>query len=208
VIDVPQVKVIFPSARALLSSVNSDNGRIALFAAVPPSFNMGTTLDLMIRIAGHNQDYRLIGKVTRVIPTRTDEFMTPGLMVNFDAAEKVKAAQMVAALQGRALSQGTARVPRKQVHAGCWIRVGGERTFAWVKDISLSGMFVASDRLGRVLPGTLIELEITPGVFGVGGQRLKATVIWVGHKGDHVGAGAKFLEPPNRVAPAINQLAA
>ncbi|MCI0570989.1 MAG: PilZ domain-containing protein [Myxococcaceae bacterium] len=201
---VRRLPVHFPSKRHLLSAARADGPSLSLLVSTAEWHAEGTPVQLDVSLGDCQARYALAGAVAFVPPAAWQR-NGHQLAVRFQGMDKRQAAEMVAYCAGRPLEMGTSHRQRISTSVRCHVRTESKRLAAEVMDLSLTGAFVAMPPGSRLRVGDSVQLVLQPGLFGLGGTRLEARVLWFGEKNGTRGFGVRFLGDQLRISPALRK---
>ncbi len=192
--DVRRISVQYPSRRTFLTASRAEGSSLTLFVPTVEEVRPGELVHLDIQVGSLERRFELIGRAGTPSSVRMGLVREQGFGFSIEGAFKREAAALIALCAGRTPSLGTAACHRYPADIRCTVREGSRRLRARISDLSAGGMFVATQTPGKLAPGTMVEVTFEPRLFGLGGTRVDAKVVWRGQKRGLSGFGARFAE--------------
>ncbi|MGA9520783.1 MAG: PilZ domain-containing protein [Myxococcaceae bacterium] len=192
--EVRSISVQYPSRRTFLTASRAEGSSLMLFVPTAEEVRPGELVRLEIQVGSFDRRFELVGRAGSPTAVRMGLVREPGFGFSIEGAFKRDAAEMIALCAGRTPSLGTAACQRYAADIRCTVQDGSRRLLARVSDLSAGGMFVATQTPGKLAPGTMVEVTFEPRLFGLGGTRVDAKVVWRGKKRGLSGFGARFIE--------------
>jgi len=202
---VRSISVQYPSRRILLSCARAEGSHLTLFVPSDAIVDRGEVVKLIVRIADDEEIWALVGRVQSQVGVRIGMVQEPGFSVVMEPGYKREAAEMIAQCAGRPKAQGTASNARYEADIRCAVRSDGRRIHGRISDVSAGGVFVATAKAPELRVGADVEVQFEPGLFGVGGQRIRARVVWRGYKRGRIGLGVRFTDRGARVSQVVRR---
>lgn len=150
---------------------------------------VGTVVHLKVTFGGTTHNFYVSGRVVSAGETLQEG---NGVNVLIEAPDELKAFEHLVAFCAR--NQQAAR--RFPASIDCKVQVGSEAIPAKIRDVSITGAFIAGRQARSLKEGALVQILLKGGLFGLGAPRLTARVVWCGVKRSASGFGAHFEGTP------------
>ena len=188
----------YTSRRALLGLFNRDRSNATLFVPSSDAVSEGTSVRLKVTFGDCNRNFYVAGWVQSV---REAAGQRVGFNLVIQAGDEQRAAAHLLAFCAR--NQEPAK--RYPTTIGCALCIGREKLGATIRDLSMTGAFVAAKDVTPALPGAKIELEVRGGLFGLRSTLIPAHVVWRGEKYGKRGFGAEFAGSSPQLIELLNK---
>ncbi|MGC4115285.1 MAG: PilZ domain-containing protein [Myxococcales bacterium] len=198
------VRVCYPTRKDVLASYRSTRESLSLFAPTEEPVQTGTDVQLVVSFGDAPETFELEGRIAFRVERRSGGQM-PGLSVSFNAPGRYRATRMLAFCGGRPMTEVAQVADRVPAQLPVIVRTGASRLAGFVRDLSSTGVFVASEELGQLARGCEVVIQLSRGWLGLGARRVRASVVWTGVKYGVQGFGARFVEAPELTAPVLRR---
>jgi Tfp pilus assembly protein PilZ len=199
------LEVRYASRRALLSSSKAERGTLTLFVPTTQRVAQGDHLRLTITFGDASERFELQAEALTWTQASGRDGVG-GFLASFQGDDKRRASEMIAFCAQRPRSMGTASRERHILRKSCQLKLGNQQVSGVLRDLSQTGAFVVSPRLGKVPAGESVWLKVSSGLFGLGGTWIEARVVWQGSKDEERGLGLRFTGNEAKQAAAIQRL--
>jgi hypothetical protein len=188
------IQAVFASRRQALAFSRAGGRELSLFVPTDVSPPLRALVALDVSFSEGGGHFFLQGVVSFHRAVARGPLQPPGIVVAFETSEqKKKAAELIAFCAGRPPEDGTATSHRRQLMSRCIVHAAPGSVKGNVRDVSMTGAFIAAALPRSVKEGAEIELQLEPILGAIGGKRLHAKVMWLGQKYGVFGFGARFI---------------
>lgn len=177
--------VKYPTRRALLASVHREGESVSLFVPGEAAVTRNVDVRLKVAFGDSNKNYYLSGTVQSVILAGANAGFTLGLRTDADRQSFEYAFAYCSKNQQ----------PAARFHSSidCTVDLGRDKVPARIKDLSLTGAFVASRRFSLLKLGDQLGIDVKGGFLGLGRIHVQGKVVWTGEKNGVPGFGIQFV---------------
>ncbi|MFN0061036.1 MAG: PilZ domain-containing protein [Myxococcaceae bacterium] len=183
----------YPNRRYVLTTALAEGQELSIFAPTQARLPVGAPVRLAIDFGDVAQRFSVTGTVSYLRGPRYGASEQLGLGVAFRGDDKKTVAEMLAFCSGKPLEQGTATKRRVPTQIRCRVDSGKYLLSAEVLDLSTAGLFIATPKNAKLKVGSEITVQLEPGFFGLGGQKVDVRIMWQGEKSGAYGFGARFV---------------
>ncbi len=194
----PTLNVKYSSRRSLLGLADPKPSEPTLFVPSTERVVVGASLRLKVSFADCGKNFHVTGQVREV---RESLGQRTGFTLLVTTAAERRAFTALLAFCAR--NQEPAK--RFSTSIACTVRVGAEQCTGRIRDVSMTGAFIAVNKPSVLKDGATIDVEWRAGFLNLGKTRLKAQVVWRGEKQGAIGIGAQFLDGTQQVLAALKK---
>ncbi len=184
----PPVEIVeFISRRALVAMTSHEAGQPCVFMPSTATVTVGQAVRVKVVFSDCSKRFALAGVVTA--KQVAGEERSPGFDLLMSQPHERRAWSSLFAFCSR--NQEAAR--RFESSIWCTIDTGHAQHEGLIRDLSMTGAFLAFRGGSAVPAGSAVAIVMKSGLFGLGTIKIDAEVVWSGSKNDMAGVGAQFI---------------
>jgi hypothetical protein len=188
----------YSNRRALMGFFTRDRSDASLFVPSSEPVMVNRHVRLKATFGDCNRNFYLAGYVQSL---REAGGQRIGFNLLIQTPEEQRAISHLIAFCSR--NQEPAK--RFATSISCTVSAGDATVRARIRDLSMTGAFVATSPSSTVKVGSTIELALKGGFLGLRTTHVPAQVIWQGEKNGTTGFGAEFLGSSSQLLELLNK---